>query len=126
MKIRKSSTKLGRLKEKYLSSKAAALFFLNRRAKTLKEEGFDFGVLTDIELDRQNKELLLEVTDRGEGVTIIGINGYRFENRKGEPWLVWRKIACEGAQEERYRRLFLQMGGIRMSKRYFALVEAVL
>lgn len=125
MKIKKNKNKFRKLRERYFSSKAGVLFVLNRKIKTMVGLGDNFGKLTDLELDRQQKNLTLEVTYEKE-VNNISIHGYGFTQRKGEPYLVWEKMKFDGPESENYRKRFKSLDGIELSKRYISVVEAIL
>ncbi|PHR27269.1 MAG: hypothetical protein COA36_09795 [Desulfotalea sp.] len=125
MKLKKSSTMFMRLRTKYLSSKAIALFVINKKLKTTLQHDSDFGKLTDIQLNRQQKNMTLELEHLSE-INTIAINGYTFENRKGEPYLIWRTIDFTGPAKDHYKMIFKNIDGIELSKKYIAIVEAVL
>ena len=125
MRIKKNSNRFKRLQERYFSSKAGVIFVLNRKLGIIVGEGRDFGKVTDLELDREDKNILLEVTHRGEANT-IAIIGYGFNQRKGAPWLVWKDIDFDGPESSNYRKRFNKINGIELSPKYVNFVEAIL
>ena len=125
MKIKKNTNRLKRFRARYLSGKAAVLFLVNRKMKGFFGEANNFGRLTDIELRRREKAIVMEVTDE-EAVNTIIIEHYGFEHRSGEPYLVWKKVSFDGPAEGKYRGIFKDINGIELSRGYFSLVEAVL
>lgn len=114
-----------RFRNKYLSSKAAILFMINRKMKDITVEGGSFGKLTDLEVLRQDKTILIELTE-GKEASLIEIRRYGFLHRKGEPFLVWQDLHFDGPAKERYQKIFKKLDGIQLSKRNFSLVEAIL
>ncbi|PIE38511.1 MAG: hypothetical protein CSA53_04115 [Gammaproteobacteria bacterium] len=125
MEIKKTSSRFKRLRQRYFSTKAAVLFILNRKIKGAVGLGEDFGRITDIELDRGKKDITMEVTQE-DAVNTIAVRGYGFEQRKGKPYLIWKTMDFAGPAGEEYRRRFAGMNGIELSKKYIAVVEAVL
>ena len=125
MKLKKNSTRLMRLRTKYLSSKAIALFVINKRIKSALQHGKDFGKITDLQLNRQQKNMTLEL-ERQDEINTITISGYTFENRKGAPYLIWKDIDFTGPATNHYRTIFKNINGIELSKKYVSIVEAVL
>lgn len=125
MKIKKNSTIFMRLRTKYLSSKAIALMVINKKLKNSFTSGQDFGKLTDLQLDRQSKNMTLEVERRGD-ISTIALTGYRFETRKGTPYLIWKNIDFTGPATDHYKTIFGKIDGIALSKKYISIVEAVL
>ena len=114
-----------RFRDRYLSGKAAALFVVNRKLKGFFGEHNNFGKLTDLSLSRREKTIALEVSD-GSEVTTITIRDYGFSERRGEPYLIWQSIDFEGPGREKYQKIFARQQGLQLSKKIFALVEAVL
>ncbi|WP_028318064.1 hypothetical protein [Desulfobulbus elongatus] len=116
--------KLKKLKNRWLTGKGAILFLLNRKVAAMTGDG-DFGELTDLRLDRAEKNLVLEVS-RGLHVNTIAIRGYGVVTRRGTPYLTWKSAQCDGPDSERYAQVFRQRDGIELSKRSVAVVEAIL
>ena len=115
--------RLKKLKNRYLSGKGAILFLLNRKVAAMV--GADFGELTDLHLDRAAKNMVLEIRC-GLDVNTIAINGYGVVNRQGKPFLTWNTTQIEGPDRERYMPIFQRKEGIELTKRYAAVVEAIL
>ncbi len=124
MKLKKRIEKLKRLRNRYLSSKTAALYFVNRKMKSLTGE-HSFGTLTDLRLDRVDKNIELEVMNDDQ-VNTIAINGYGFTNKRGTPYLTWQSASFSGPEADHYRGILNKLDGIELSKRYVSLIEAVL
>lgn len=116
--------KLKKLKNRYLSGKGAILFLLNRKVGAMVGDR-DFGELTDLHLDRADKNMVLEIS-RGLSVNTITIGGYSVVIRRGTPYLTWRETRIEGPDRERFARVFGRREGIELTKRYAAVVEAIL
>lgn len=116
--------KLKKLKNRYLSGKGAILFLLNRKVGAMVGDR-DFGELTDLHLDRADKNMVLEIS-RGLSVNTITIGGYSVVIRRGTPYLTWRETRIEGPDRERFARVFERREGIELTKRYAAVVEAIL
>lgn len=125
MKLKKNKNKLKQLRNRFLSSKALALFVLNRKVKFMIGQDKDFGTLTDLQLDRQAKNLTLEVERDRESSTIT-INNYGFETRKGTPYLIWKSVNFTGPDTPYFQDVFSRINGIELSKRYISVVEAIL
>ena len=125
MKVKKNTNRLKQFQSRYFSSKAGILLVVNHKLKGFFGTDNQFGKLTDLELRRQEKTIILEVTD-GEDVNNIAICNYGFENRKGDPYLTWKSIDFEGPAEDKYKRIFRDLDGVLLSKKYFSLVEAML
>ncbi len=115
--------RLKKLKNRYLSGKGAILFLLNRKVAAMV--GADFGELTDLHLDRAEKNMVLEIS-RGLDVNTIAISGYGVVSRQGKPYLTWNDARVEGPERERYASIFQRKEGIELTKRYAAVVEAIL
>ena len=115
--------KLKKLKNKYLSGKAAILFLLNRKVAAMVGDR-DFGELTDLRLERTEKNIVLEVS-RGLAVNTIAIQGYGVVNRRGVPYLTWKSVEFDGPDHDRYKSVFRNRDGIELSKRYVSVVEAI-
>lgn len=116
--------KLKKLKNRYLSGKAAILFLLNRKVAAMTGSR-DFGTLTDVQLDRSEKNMVLEITN-GLHCNIITITGYGVVNKKGRPHLTWRQAHIEGPDRALYAPVFDHNDGIELTNRYAAVVEAIL
>ncbi len=116
--------KLKKLKNRYLSGKGAILFLLNRKVGAMIGD-VDFGELTNLRLDRAEKNIVLEIA-RGPNVNTIAIEGYGVVNRKGLAYLVWKDARIDGPDKERYAPVFERRKGIELTKRYAAVVEAIL
>lgn len=101
------------------------MFFVNYKLKSITGRDEQFGRLTDLALNRDTKEISLEMTQYEE-ITCITIEGYRFDNRKGETYLCWDKVNSEGPAQDKYSKIFDNINGIELSKRYMLLVEAIL
>jgi len=125
MKIKKNSTRFMRLRTKYLSSKGIAIFAINKKLKNAFTSGQDFGKLTDLQLDRQSKNMTLELERRAQ-INTIALTGYSFENRKGTPYLIWKNINFTGPATNHYITIFKKIDGIALSPKYISIVEAVL
>lgn len=125
MKIKKNTNRLQKFRNKYFSGKAGAMFLISRKMNRLLVPHESIGKLTDINLFRKEKNIVIELSN-GHEVNNISISSYSFEHRKGDPYLVWKSVECEGPEEDRYKRLFNNLDGIELSKRYFSLVEAIL
>lgn len=125
MNVRKNSTTFMRLRTKYLSSKAIALFVINKKLKNTLQHGEDFGQLTDLQLNRQNKNMTLEL-ERQDELNTIALTGYTFENRRGIPYLIWKNINFTGPATQHYQKIFKNIDGIELSRKYISIVEAVL
>jgi len=116
--------KLKKLKNRYLSGKGAILFLLNRKVGAMVGDA-DFGELTDLRLDRAEKNIVLEIA-RGPNVNTIAIEGYVVVSRHGTPYLTWKGAHIDGPDKERYAQVFQRREGIELTKRYAAVVEAIL
>ena len=116
--------KLKKLKNRYLSGKGAILFLLNRKVGAMVGDR-DFGQLTDLHLDRAEKNIVLEIC-RGLSVNTIAIEGYVVVNRQGTPSLTWKGARIDGPDKDRYAQVFQRRDGIELTKRYAAVVEAIL
>lgn len=116
--------KLKKLKNRYLSGKGAILFLLNRKVGAMVGDK-DFGELTDLHLDRAEKNLTLEIS-RGLSINTINIEGYGVISRQGKPYLIWKKAQVDGPDRERYAPVFNRCEGIELTKRYATVVEALL
>jgi hypothetical protein len=116
--------KLKKLKNRYLSGKGAILFLLNRKVGAMVGDK-DFGQLTDLHLDRAEKNIVLEIC-RGLSVNTIAIEGYGVVNRQGTPYLTWKGARIDGPDKDRYAQVFQRRDGIELTKRYAAVVEAIL
>lgn len=123
--MQKRKNKIRKFRDRYFSGKAAVLFVVNRKLRGFFGDENNFGKLTDLTLSRGEKTIAIEVSD-GLEVNTITIRDYGFTYRRGEPFLVWRTIDFEGNGQERYRKIFSQKQGLRLSKKLFSLVEAVL
>lgn len=116
--------KLKKLKTRYLSGKGAILFLLNRKVGAMVGDK-DFGKLTDLHLDRAEKNLTLEIS-RGLNTNTINIEGYGVVSRQGKPFLIWKGVRVDGPDKERYAPVFYRREGIELTKRYATVVEALL
>lgn len=125
MQRKTNKNPIRRFRDRYLSGKAAVLFVVNRKLRGFFGESNNFGKLTDLTLSRREKTIAMEVTD-GSQVNIITIREYGFSERRGEPFLTWRAIDFEGPGRDKYQKIFARQQGLRLSKNFFALVEAVL
>lgn len=125
MKIKKSSNRFMRLKTRYFSSKGLALWAINKKLKKALGHGQEFGKLVDLQLNRQEKNIGLELEHQGEVNTIM-LSGYGFENRKGRPHLIWKDINFTGPAQHHYQSVFKKIESIELSKKYVSLVEAML
>lgn len=113
------------LKLKGFSGKTAVLFFLNRKISALAGERNDFGKLTDLRLDRQARSISFDVTRDGETHS-LAIRDYRFVVGKGQSYLSWASMDCDGPGRERYGEIFQEIDRIKVSKRYISMLEAVM
>jgi len=85
----------------------------------------DFGTLTDVHLDRNHKNMVLEIS-KGLQRNTIAISGYAVIKRKGRPHLTWRDAHIEGPDRELYAPVFNRGDGIELTKKYAAVVETIL
>lgn len=125
MKILTLFKKLGRLKEKSLSGKGAALFLLNRKIPELAGGKNAFGKITDLRLEREAKSVSFEIS-RDSEVNTITVKGYHIDPRLGQSCLSWDVMEFDGPARERYRKIFQNIDRIEISKRYIFMLEAVL
>lgn len=125
MKIFTLFKKLGRLKDKSLSGKGAALFLLNRKIPELAGGKNAFGRITDLHLDRQAKNVSFEIA-RASEVNTITVKGYYVDALMGKSCVTWNSMEFDGPAREKYRKIFQGINRIEISKRYIFMLEAVL
>ncbi len=125
MQIQKSIKRLKRLRSRYLSSKTAVLYILNRKFAGLGKESGGVGKLTDIILDRERKNISLFVENHGN-TNSIAMQGYGFTQKGGSPFLVWKTIQCQGPDRKNLDQVFNRLDGIELSKTVLPLVETIL
>jgi len=125
MQIRKKQSRLRKFQERYLSGKAAVLFIVNRKMASLLGADNNFGKLVDLTRSRSERTITMK-TENHEGINSITLRGYNLVHRRGEPFLVWRSIDFAGPAADNYRSIFAAKDGLRLSKKFFNLVEAVL
>lgn len=117
--------KMGRLRNKSLSGKGAALFLLNRRIPAMAGGKKAFGKITDLRLDRPTKTIAFEISRDGS-INTITVRGYHIAAHRGESCLSWKDMEFSGPDKGRYAKIFHDIERIKISKNSLFLLEAVL
>jgi hypothetical protein len=117
--------KIGRLRDKHLSGKNAALFLLNRKIPGLAGGRKEFGKITDIRLERPTKTIAFEIT-KDNRVNTITVRGYHIAAHRGDSCLGWNSMEFAGPDRARYGEIFQDIERIKISKNSIFLLEAVL
>lgn len=125
MKLLKTFSKLKKLRLKHINGKTTALFLLNRNIPRMTAGKQNFGKITDLHLDRKQKNSTFEITRNGE-VNTVTVQGYKIVANKGKSFLSWQKLDCTGPAKTEYHRAFKGLKQLEIPKKYITIVEAAL
>lgn len=112
--------KIKNLRFKEIGAKSAAFFLINRKLNS-----DELGKVTDLQLDRTAKSMILTAV-RESAVNTITIKGYKIVLFKGKSFLAWERLTFEGADQQRYRKIFKDVERIEVPKQITTLLEVIL
>lgn len=116
--------KIKNLRLKKIGAKDAAIFLLNRKLPALTGSN-DLGRVVDLRLDRPGKSLAVDIGQE-ERVSSVAIKNYRFVLNKGQSYLTWDTIHCQGDEAKRFGKALSAIKQIEVPRRYMGLLEVIL
>ena len=116
--------KIKNLRFRKIGAKNAALFLINKKLSTM-EGGNELGRIIDLHLDRPTKTMTMEV-EWNDQVNSIAIRDYKFVLFKSKSFLTWKVVECQGADQQRYCKIFNDVERIKVPKKYMTLLEVIL
>jgi hypothetical protein len=112
--------KIRQFRQRYVSSKAIAIWALNKK---LPQE---WGRIIDLNLDRELNLLSIQMcASKKEPLnrTQISIEGYQIDTQNNEAKLSWKDIKVKGHNKNWFKKQLIQRKYIVIPAQYVALVE---
>ncbi len=108
--------KIRQFRERYISTKAVAIWVINKKLPT------EWGMVSDIDLDRDSKDLTLTLI-KSQVQTVVSVTGYHVEmTLSGQAYFRWRRVAVEGTQKSTVLKKFKGRNFIEIPSQYVSLV----
>lgn len=125
MKILHKLRKFKKLNLKKITGKDVVLFLINRKLRQhFKDKQFT-GKVTDLVLNRQQKEITFSITT-GEGqLDTVTVHGYSIVAGGRNASLRWEKMSFDGPGSKEYRRVFQGVDKIDIPKFAVNLMQGV-
>jgi hypothetical protein len=118
--MRNIFNRIRQLRQRYVSSKAIAIWALNKKLP----EGW--GHIIDLDLDRELSLLSIQIcTSKREPLnrTQLSIAGYQINTESSESRLTWTEIKVKGHNKSWFKKQLMQRKFIVIPAHYVALVE---
>ncbi len=111
-----------RLRE--VGAKGAAIFLINKKLSAM-EGGDKLGKITDLQLNRADKSMVLEATRDAE-INSINVKGYKTVLFKGKSFITWDSMEFNGNDRSHYQKIFKNVKRIEISKQVITLLKVIL
>ena len=111
-----------RLRE--VGAKGAAIFLINKKLSAM-EGGDKLGKITDLQLNRTDKSMVLEATRDAE-INSINVKGYKTVLFKGKSFITWDSMEFNGNDRSHYQKIFKNVKRIEISKQVITLLKVIL